>query len=157
MTNPYTLDDYSTLDLKLSGGDTIPIAGIQEVSVVPSVSIERLMTADSIKTASKLQHEFMVDVSIGYSLWDPDVVRQWLDDSTAADGTDDPVTMADDSSPTEYEIDVSFVSKADNDTVNATVEGITFEEMPIFDAGKGEFAQWDLDGTGDDLTGFEVV
>lgn len=158
MGDAYWLDDFTTLDLKTpSGGTAIPVAGVQDVTIVPSVSIEHLYTADSIKPNTRKQHEFSVNVQLGYSLWDVDVVRQWLDETAASDGTNDPVSMTDTSDPATYSLDGTFANQDDSVSFSATVDNITFEEMPIIDASRGEFVQWDLDGTGEDLTGFEEV
>jgi hypothetical protein len=148
----FTLQDFSTLDLSTDAGSTeTPVAGIQDVTIIPNVSIETLYTADSIKVADKMQHEAAVNVEIGYAFFDGAVVEQWLGGSGST-GT----SLTDTSDPQEYSITGTFDSRDDSMQINVTVEGITFEEMPIFDASRGEYAQWDLSGTGTDITNFDV-
>lgn len=150
----YRLNDFNTLDLTEEDGSTATaVAGIQDVAITPSVSIEHLMTADSIKAADRMQHDFTVDVQIGYSFFDGAVVDQWLG---GAGGTT-AAAMTDTSDPQTYQIAGEFDSADGSNRISATVTAITFPEMPILDAAQGEFAQWDLQGTGEDLTGFGVA
>lgn len=148
----YTLDDYTTLDLNTSGGTTVGVAGVQEVTVVANVSMEQLYTADSIKIADQLQHEAAIEVEIGYSYWDGDVAAQWLggDGSTAT-------SLTDTTSPQKYELSGTFQSRDGSNQIDATVTGITFEEMPLMDASRGEYVQWDLSGTGEDVTNYDIT
>jgi hypothetical protein len=139
--------DTATLDLQTSPGTDMPVAGIQDITIVPSVSIEQLYTADSIKIEQQQQHEFSVDVAIGFSKWDDEVVNEWL----GGPGTT-ATSMTDQSDPQKYKVSSTVESVNGTETYNIEVTGITFEDMPIIDASRGEFIQWDLDGTGEDLT-----
>lgn len=152
--NIYYLDGYTTLDLTETDNDgETPVAGIQDVTLTAGVSMETLYTADSIKAADKMQHEAVVTVDVGYSFFDGEVVSQWLDGSGGSAAT----SLSDTSDPQRYSITGEFDSANANNTINVTVEGITFEEMPMLDASRGEFAQWDLSGEGTDVTTFEIV
>jgi hypothetical protein len=146
----YWLDDFATLDLETGEATptSTPVAGIQNVTIIPSVSVEQLYTGDSIKIDAQKQHEFSVDVSIGYSKWDPVVAEQWL----GGGGGTSANSLTDTSDPQKYQITGEFDSVNDNTTLSVTVEGITFEEMPIIDASRGEYVQWDLEGVGEDMT-----
>lgn len=149
----YFSDDFTTLDLTEGDGDTAtPVAGIQNVEIVPSVSIEQLYTSDSIKIEAQKQHEASVSVSIGYSKWDPEVAKQWLDGG----GGNTANSLTDTSDPQKFKIDSDFTSNAGT-TLNITVTGITFEEMPLVSASRGEYIQWDLEGTGEDITDLSTV
>ena len=152
MTQAYWLDDFTTLDLETDAATptSTPVAGIQDVEIIPSVSIEELYTGDSIKIEAKKQSEFSVDVNVGYSKWDSTVVEQWLGGGGEATGS----SMADTSDPQKYQITGDFVSADGSTTLSVTVTGITFEEMPIIAASRGEFVQWDLSGSGEDITNF---
>lgn len=150
----YWLDDFSTLDLQTedqSQSDT-PVAGIQNVELVPNVSIEQLYTADSIKIESQKQHEAAVDVNIGWSKWDSEVVEQWLGGAGSSANS-----LTNTGDPQKYQIVGTFESVSGDRTLDVTVEGITFEEMPIIAASRGEFVQWDLDGTGEDVTDLTIT
>lgn len=150
----YRLQDYSTLDLTEEDSSTATaVAGVQNVSIEPNVSIEHLYTADSLKVADRLQHEFQVNVEIGYAFFDGDVVSYWLDGSGGSTAT----SMTDTSDPQTYQLAGNFVSADGNNQIDVTVTGITFESMPMLDAANGEFAQWDLEGTGEDISNFDVT
>jgi len=146
MADAFFSDD-ATLDLETSGGTAVPIAGIQDIEVVPSVSIERLYTAGSIKIDSQQQHEFEVAVDIGFSKWDLDLAAQWL----GGDGSS-ATSITDETDPQKYKITSEFTEVNDGATYKLEVTGITFEEMPIIAVSRGEFIQWDLSGVGVDLT-----
>jgi hypothetical protein len=145
MSDAFFSDD-ATLTLKTSGDTDIPIAGIQDIEVVPSVSIERLYTGDSIKIDSQQQHEFEVAVDIGFSKWDLDLAKEWL----GGDGTS-ATTLTDTTDPQKYKITSEFTEVNDGSTYKLEVTGITFEEMPIIAVSRGEFIQWDLSGIGEDV------
>lgn len=153
MANYYWLDDWTTLDLTEDDGDTdTPVAGIQDVTVVGNFSIDRHYTSDSVKIQAQKRHEFQVNVQIGYSNWDVSVAKEWLG-GAGSDNTD----VQDTSDPQKYSISGTFESTDHANQLDFTVTGITFEEMPIIDASRGEFVQWDLDGTGEDITGVDVT
>jgi len=150
----YILDDFATLDLVEDDTDSAtPVAGIQDVSIIPNAPIETLYTADSKKVADKFDHEHVVQVDIGYSFFDGEVAAQWLGGSGGTTAT----TWQDDSGPQHYELTGTFEARDGSQQIETTVSGITFEEMPLFDAARGEYAQWDLSGEGIDITNFEVV
>lgn len=161
----WKIDDYVTLDLVEEDSSTAtPVAGLQDLTINPGVSVERLYTADSIKIEEQMQHEFEVPVDIGYSLWDVDVVKQWL----GGQGGTAQSTMADTSDPQKFQIDFTLDSvrgertlggdvNGDGSNQPVRVTGITFESMPIVDASRGEFEQWDLSGTGEDIAQVDVV
>jgi hypothetical protein len=149
--NLYTLDDYGTLTIETSGGTATPIGGVTEVEAMANVSIEELHTADSIKVADKLQHEFNVDVSIGFMFWDGTFAEQWLggDGST---GT----SMADTTTPQKYTLNGTFQSRDSSQEIDMAIEGITFESIPLMTGSNGEYTSWDLDGSGEDVTTYSV-
>jgi hypothetical protein len=146
MADAFFSDD-ATLDLQTSGGTSIPIAGIQDIEVVPSVSIERLYTADSIKIESQQQHELEVAVDIGFSKWDINLIKEWLAGDSATSSS-----MTDTTDPQQFEITTNFTEINDGKEYKATVSGITFEEMPLIAVSRGEFIQWDLSGVGEDIS-----
>lgn len=149
----YWFDDAVLTAFETDAGTptSVPVAGLQEVSIIPSVSIEQLYTGDSIKIEEQKQHEFSVDVTIGFSKWDPAFAEQWL----GGDGSTSTTTMTDTSDPQKFAINTfDPVSVGGGTTITIGVEGITFEEMPLFDGSRGEYIQWDLEGTGEDITDY---
>ena len=150
----YILDDYATLDLVEEDSDSAtPVAGIQDVTIEASQSIETLYTADSAKVSDKFGHEHVVNVEIGYSFFDGEVVAQYL----GGDGGTTATSWEDSSDLQHYELTGTFEARDGSQQIEVTITGITFESMPIMDAARGEYAQWDLSGEGIDITNFEVV
>lgn len=154
MTDAYWLDDFTTLDLETDEGTptSTPVAGIQNVEIVANFSIEKLYTADSTKIDAQKQHEAAINVNIGYSKWDSVVVEQWL----GGGGGTTANSLTDTSDPQKYQLSGTFDSVDDTTTIDVTVTGITFESMPIFSASRGEYVQWDLEGTGEDISDFQI-
>lgn len=149
--NLYSLDDYGTLTVATDDDTDVPIGGVTDVSAVASHSIERLHTADSNKIADQLQHEFSVDVEIGFMYWDGSFAEQWLGGSGST-GT----SYTDTTSPQKFTLDGTFDSRDDSNQIDMTIEGITFEEMPLIEASNGEYVSWELSGTGEDVTTYDV-
>jgi len=155
-TEAYFLDDFSTLDLETGEATptSTPVAGIQDVEIIPSVSIERLYTGDSIKIDSQKQHEFSVDVSIGFSKWDNVLAEQWLGGGGGTSGN----SMTDTNDPQKFSLNTfDQMSVGGGTTINVQVSGITFEEMPLFSASRGEYVQWDLEGMGEDIDDYSTA
>lgn len=148
-TDSYWLDDISegTFEVTTDSGSTSYVAGVQSVAISGGATIEQLFTGDSINIEEQKQHEFSVDVEVGASLWDFEFVREWLGGSgSAAD------TMTDTSDPQKFTLNVTTDSVGGDRTVEITVTGITFEEMPVLDASRGEFVEWSPSGTGESIT-----
>jgi hypothetical protein len=151
MADAYFADE-ATLSLETESATSVPIAGLQDLTVIPSVAIEQLYTGDSIKIDAQKQHEFEVQVEIGFSKWDLTLAEEWLGGSGATS-----TSMSDQNDPQKYTASGDFTSVDGALTYQWEVTGITFEEMPILDFSRGEFIQWDLSGTGEDLTDLSEV
>jgi hypothetical protein len=138
--------DTATLSLETGSATSVPVAGLQGLIVVPSVSIEKLYTGDSIKIDQQQQHEFMVQVDIDISKWDLELYQQWL----GGEGASSP-SMADTSDPEKFTATGDFESVGGTNAYTWEVSGITFEEMPLLDFSRGEFIEKNLSGEGEDL------
>jgi hypothetical protein len=150
----YWFDDATlTLETDESTPTSIAIAGLQEVEVIPSMSIDRLYTGDSIKIDTQKQHEFSVDVSIGFSKWVVDIAKQWLGGQGSSASS-----LTDTSDPQKFQLNTfDPVSVGGGTTINMKITGITFEEMPLFAASRGEYVQWDLSGVGEDVSDYSTA
>jgi len=144
----YVLDDYTTLSVETSGSTAVPIAGIEGITIIPSVSMERLYTADSTEIEEQQQFEFSVEVGIQYALWDQDAtfVQQWLGGSGSSSSS-----YTDTTDPQKFTLDGVFESVNGDRTLTTQVTGITFEEMPVIDTEMGEFVSRDLSGVGESM------
>ena len=151
-THAYYADD-STLDLETDeAAENVPTAGLQNIEITAAVDIVTLFTGDSIKPEAKKQHEFQPTVEIGFSKFDPELVKEWM-------GGDGPssTSMEDTSDPAMFTINAEFESAGGDETIECEVTGITFDEMPLIAASRGEFVQWDLSGEAMDITNFDLV
>lgn len=148
----WQLNDFATLDVvEEDTEESTPVAGLQDVSIVPQEQIEILYTADSTKIADRFSHEKQVAVDIGFSFWDGEIAEEWLGGAGQSAGT-----WEDTSDPQLFELTGDFRSRDGSQAMTFTIPGITFEEMPLLDASRGEYAQWDLTGIGEDVEEFDV-
>jgi len=155
----YSLQDYTTgngtLTLETDEGtpQSTPVALVQDVEITLTSSHEDLFTADSTKREDVLRHSQMVNVSIGFVGWDGEFAKQVLGGSGGTSGT----SLADDSSPQRFMLTATFPSRNNANEIDVTVEGITFEEIPLFSGSSGEFTTWEIEGTGEDVTTYDVA
>ena len=151
----YFTDNFTTLDLKeADGSTTTPVAGIQGITIIPSVSLEMLYTGDSAKREVVQQHEYSVDVGIEYAKWDQNasVVQQWL----AGSGGSTATSWTDTNDPQKFSMDLTIDSVGGDRTLDVTVDSIVFEEMPVIDASNGEYLSRDLSGEGSDISNLSM-
>lgn len=150
----FRLLDKTTLDLTETDSDTsLAIAAITEVSITPSVSIEHLYTADSIKAVDRMQHSFQGDITIGHARFDGDIAKQWL----AGSGGSTATSITDTSDPQTFEVAGTFESADGANQIDVTVTDITFESMPVFDGSMDDWYTRNLEGTFEDITNYDVA
>jgi hypothetical protein len=133
----------ATLTVKTDGGTSIPIAGLQELEIIPGYEHEELFTLDSTFRENVKRYEHNVSVDITYAKFDVTAAQEWLGGegatATASQDTNDPELFR-----------IEDVSEsADGEYVRDTVvKKVHFPEFPILSKSYGEFEEWDLSGTG---------
>lgn len=148
MSDAYNLEEAS-LDVTRDDGTDVSIAGITEVTITPSVSIEQLYTGDSIKIEEQMQHSFEVGVDITVRTWDEAMAQEWL----GGDGAS-ATSMADTSKPQKFTVTGVLNNIGGTKELTVEVTGVTFEEFPLADLQMGEFQEISLSGTGEDIPQF---
>jgi len=149
-TDAYWANDFETLTLETSSGDTDYVAGIKNVTLEAEYgTLEDLYTADSTIRVDSKQAEFTVPVSIEYAFFDPVFVEEWLggEGSTSTGGQDT-------SDPQEFTLTGDFRNRDGSKKIEATIEGIRFPSIPLFDGSENEFVVWGLEGEGSNISNF---
>lgn len=145
--------DYSTLTVENEAGDEVAVAGLQGVTITPNCTVDQLYTADSNKIADQVQYEFAVNVEIEFIFFDGDIAKEWLGGNGSSDSS-----WADDSNPELFQIaDFTGESRDGSNELTCTVDNVTFEEMPLAEWSDGEYYSWNLSGTGEDISDFDVT
>jgi len=145
--NGYWFDE-GVLTIEDGSGTELGVAGLQDITVTPSATVEQQYTGDSTKIDAQREHEHQVTVDIGYTKWSEEALTYWLSGDPT---TSDPVEWADSSIPNKFDATLEVTDTGGN-TTTAEVTGITFEEFPFFDGSRGEFVQLDISGIGETFT-----
>lgn len=136
-----------TLSAETSGDSTsVPVAGLQSVSMSASGEHTPLYTADSVLREDVRKGQVAVNVEFEYAKWDASFVKEWFNGAT---GT--ATTISDTSEVKLFNITGS-VDNAQGDTLSVEVTDVYFEEIDIFDASMGEFVSKNESGEGKNAT-----
>ena len=138
-----------TLSVQNSADETVPIAGIREVTITPAYEHTELYTMDSSFRESVKRYEHNVNVEITYAKFSVELAQEWLGgEGATATGSQD------DSDPTLFAIE--DVTPADDGFERTTaVADVVFPEFPMVDGSYGEFEEWSLSGSGREITQLE--
>lgn len=144
-----------TLSIEEDDGSTsIPVAGLQSVSLMLSAEHIELFTADSIEREAVKKRELSIPVEIEYAKWDEAFGQWWMAGGASSTAT----SVTDTSDVTTFSINTANVTSADGSTeLQVTVDEIYFEELPIFESQEGEFISQSISGTGKTVSDFSVV
>jgi len=136
-----------TLSVQNSADTTVPIAGIQEVSIVPAYEHEELYTMDSSFRDTVKRYEHNVNVEITYAKFSVEAAQEWLGGEGAT-----ATASQDDSDPALFSIEDVTPSADDTFERTAVVENVVFPEFPVVEGSYGEYEEWDLSGSGRQLS-----
>lgn len=132
-----------TMGAETSGDATsVPVAGLQNVSISASGEHTSLYTADSVLREAVRKGQMEVTVEFEYAKWDAGFVKEWLNGSS---GTS--TTIADTSEVKLFDI-TGTVTNDQGDDLAVEVTDVYFEELDVFDASMGEFISQNQSGTG---------
>jgi len=135
------------LTIQNSASTSVPIAGIQEVSIVPSDEIEELYTMDSNFRADAKRYEHNVNVEITYAKFAPEAAQEWLGGEGAT-----ATASQDDSDPALFQIEDVTPSADGTYERTVAVDDVIFPEFPVVEGSYGEFEEWDLSGSGSQIS-----
>jgi len=138
-----------TLSVQNAADTTVPIAGIQEVSIVPAYEHEELYTMDSSFRDTVKRYEHNVNVEITYAKFSVDAAQEWLGGEGAT-----ATASQDDSDPALFSIEDVTPSADGTFERTAVVENVVFPEFPVVEGSYGEYEEWDLSGSGRQLSDF---
>jgi len=154
MADAYSIQDFTTLQLATPDGSEEFVAGIQNVTITPAFDYTDLETADSILREATMRTNARVEVDIGWSLFNADLIRANIgspgtQSSTIEDSSDVPL----------FELSFEVDSEGGDTTLGpVTVEGLRFEDdPPLFDGSQGEWVEWSGSMRGKDITGVETT
>jgi len=136
-----------TLSVQNSADETVPIAGIQEVSIVPAYEHEELYTMDSSFRDTVKRYEHNVNVEITYAKFSVEAAQEWLGGEGAT-----ATASQDDSDPALFSIEDVTPSDKGAFERTAVVENVVFPEFPVVEGSYGEYEEWDLSGSGRQLS-----
>jgi len=138
------------LTVNNSNGTAVNIAGIQDATITPAYEHEELYTLDSVLRETVKRYEHNVNVEITYAKFDPQAAQEWLggegSTATASQDTNDPALF-----------NIEDVATSADGTYERTVvaDKVVFPEFPIKSASYGEYEEWDLTGSGREISQIE--
>ena len=147
---PFRLQNSSTLEWDIDG-TTYPVAGVSDATINLSQTIVELFTGDSVKREDKYQEEVQPQGEVTVRKWDPEIVSAVLGDPGTGTALEDTAEVP------EVSLEGTFTSSGGDLDVSITLEGGTTEDWPIFDLSLGDYGEWTLDFTFDDISNYEVV
>jgi len=139
-----------TLSVENEAEENVPIAGITGVEITPAYEHTELYTMDSTFREAVKRYEHNVNVDITYAKFSMDLAQEWLggEDATATGSQDssDPALFA-----------IEHVVEAESGGFERTtaVANVVFPEFPVVQATQDEFEEYDLSGTGREITQLE--
>jgi hypothetical protein len=135
------------LSMQNESDTDVPIAGIRDVVITPAYEHTELYTIDSTFREDVKRYEHNVNVEITYANFSLDLAQEWLggEGSTAT-------ASQDSADPALFAIEDVHTS-ADGGFQRTTAVGdVVFPEFPAIDASYGEFEEYNLTGSGKQLT-----
>ena len=142
----YRLQNATALTWNIDGVE-YPVAGVSGATIAINQNIVELFTGDSVNRENKYREERTVQGEITVRKWDHDIIDQAL---MGTDGLEDEADVPD------AELEGTFDSAATDRTVTIKLVGGSTEEWPIFDLDLGDYGEWTLDMTFDDMETFDV-
>lgn len=150
----YKLEDFQTLQLSTPSGSETFVAGIQNTVITPQFEYTDLYTADSILREATRRSNAEVNVEIGWSLFNVELIKNNIGEPGTS-GT----TIADSSDVPLFELEFEVESEGGDRTLGpVTVENLRFDDdPPLFDGSQGEWVEWSGTMIGENVTGVDVT
>jgi hypothetical protein len=135
------------LSIQNSSDTDVPIAGIRDVTITAADEITELYTIDSNFREDVKRYEHNVNVEITYANFSLDFAQEWLggegSTATASQDTADPAL---------FSIDDVHTSADGGFERTTTVDNVIIPEFPMVEGTYGEFEEYNITGSGEQLT-----
>ena len=141
----YHIQNKTALNWNIDGTE-YPVAGVSDVTVTLNQSIVELYTGDSVTREDKYAEEKTVEADITVRKWDHELIEAILDAESINDSSEVPDTT----------LEGTFESAQSDREVTIELVGGSTEEWPIFDLSLGDYGEWPLSMTFDDINTFTV-
>ena len=146
MSEAFHIQNATTLSWDIDGTE-YPVAGISDATVTLSQNVVELYTGDSTTREDKYAEEKTPEADVTVRKWDHEIITQVLDGGSIDDTSEIP----------DISIDGTFEAATSDRTVSLKLVGGSTEEWPIFDLSLGDYGEWQLSLTFDDIETFEVT
>jgi hypothetical protein len=130
-----------------SDDSEILFAGVRDVSITPSYEHTELYTLDSTNRAAVKRYEHNVAVEITYAKFSLAFAQEWL----GGEGATATATQ-DSADPMKFNLETITPSEDGGFERTTAVENVVFAELPLDSATYGEFEEYDLSGSGRQIT-----
>jgi hypothetical protein len=145
----FHLQNSTTLQLDV-GGTARAIAGVSDATVMLTQSVVELETGDSVLRQDSYKESVRPEAEITVRKWNHDLLNSILGSPAGSNAIEDTADIP----------PVSFngtFEAADNPrTVTLNLVGGTTEEWPIFDLSMGDYGEWNLSLTFDNIETYTV-
>jgi len=126
-----------------SDDSEILFAGVRDVSITPTYEHSELYTFDSTNRETVKRYEHNVNVEITYAKFSVEFAQEWL----GGEGATATATQ-DSSDPMKFDLETITPSADGGFERTTAVENVVFAELPLDSATYGEFEEYDLSGSG---------
>ena len=147
---PYKLQNSTTLTWTIGGTD-YPVAGVSEATVMLTQSIVELFTGDSVKREDKYKEQVQPEGEVTVRKWDHEIITEVL--GTPSTGT----ALEDTAEVPDVKLEGTFTASGSDREITLSLVGGSTEEWPIFDLSLGDYGEWSLSLTFDDIETFTVT
>jgi len=133
-----------------SDDSEILFAGVRDVSITPTYEHSELYTFDSTNRETVKRYEHNVNVEITYAKFSVEFAQEWL----GGEGATATATQ-DSSDPMKFDLETITPSADGGFERTTAVENVVFAELPLDSATYGEYEEYDLSGSGKQITTLE--
>lgn len=147
---PYRLQNSTALTWTI-GGTEYPVAGVSEATVTLSQSIVELFTGDSVKREDKYQEQVQPEAEVTVRKWDHEIINTVLGTPGTGTALEDTAVVPD------VILEGTFQASGSDREITIKLSGGSTEEWPIFDLSLGDYGEWSLSLTFDDIETFTVT
>lgn len=125
----------------------ITVGAAKSVAITVTAEHVELTSADTILREDVAKRDLSVDVTVGFAAFDMSLVEEWL-----GGGEGNATSPTDTSDVAQFSLEGEITAAGGGTTHTATVSGVYFPSVPVFDAAEGEWVTKEVDGDGKTIT-----